>query len=99
MSPRCDGSMRPLRACSGVWTANGSRLELVFTQDPNGGILVAWADARFLGRAHLEGAGRITLKTLSYGGGHLPHADADAIRAIVADHLDEFRAWFLGGAF
>lgn len=56
--------MRELKAVTGVWTADGSRIQLVFTTHPNGGLLVAWPDVGWLGRAVLEPSGGVWLTQL-----------------------------------
>ena len=44
--------MRPLKALCVETVGHGTRFELVITNDPNGGWLVAWPDGGWLGRCY-----------------------------------------------
>lgn len=72
-------------ARSGTWEAQGSRLELTFVRDPNGGINVLWPDGGWMGRVFPEQRD-VHVKTLA---GTLPRADRDTVAAIVGKHRDE----------
>ncbi|MCK6525522.1 hypothetical protein L6R49_29285 [Myxococcota bacterium] len=72
--------MQELKAMSGEWVANGTRYALVFTQDPFGGVLVAWPDGGVLGRAVKNGSGRVGLKVLV---GRLRKLDGQELARIV----------------
>lgn len=73
--------MRELKASTGTWTAGGSRLELVFTADPNGGCLVAWPDGRWMGRAYLEPSGLTRVTALA--GRELGVVDWQTVQTVV----------------
>lgn len=72
--------MRDLKSVSTVVLGEGSRLELVLTEDPNGGLLVVWPDGYWLGRAFIERSGQVQLTTLA---GRLRDGD---MRTVIA-HL------------
>lgn len=72
--------MGTLNAMSGEWVANGTRYALVFTQDPFGGVLVAWPDGGVLGRAVKDGRGAVSLKVLA---GRLRRLDGQELARIV----------------
>ena len=78
--------MSPLKAVSLTFDAGGSRYELVLTQAPAGGLVVAWEGGRWLGRVHLEHGGQ-RIRAITFAG---KIGDQD-LTAIVKS-LDAFRA-------
>lgn len=77
--------MRELKSKTATWEAEGSRLELVFTADPNGGLLVAWPDGRWLGRALRNPAGAVRITTLA---GRLLAGDQRTVQTVVTTNQD-----------
>lgn len=73
--------MKTLEARSVKFDGRGTRYELVLTQDPDGGVLVAWSGGAWLGMVHRDGE----LVTLA---GKLRKADAEVITAFLVGALD-----------
>lgn len=73
--------MKTLAASATTFDARGTRFELVLTQDPNGGVLVAWPGGAWLGMVHRDG------EVISLVG-KLRKADAEVITAYLLGALD-----------
>ena len=86
-------SLRKLQAATGTWTARGSQYELVFTEEPNGGVLVSWPAGKWMGRAHFyEQSTQIRLVSLA---GKLLRGDENSIVEILATQRDPLSKWSL----
>ena len=86
------GDLSLLQAATGTWNANGSRYDLVFTEEPNGGVLVCWPAGKWMGRAHYETSTQIRLVSLA---GKLLRGDGIAIVEILAAQRDPLSKWSL----
>lgn len=86
------GDLSLLQAATGTWNANGTRYELVFTEEPNGGVLVSWPAGKWMGRAHYEQGTQIRLVSLA---GKLLRGDEKAIVDILNMQRDPLSKWGL----
>ena len=73
--------VKMLAACAATFDARGTRYELALTQDPHGGVLVAWPSGAWLGMVHRDG------EVLSLAG-KVRKADAEVITAYLLGALD-----------
>ena len=86
-------TLRPLKAATGTWTARGTQYELVFTEEPNGGVLVSWPAGKWMGRAHFyEQSTHIRLVSLA---GKLLRGDETSIVEILNLQRDPLSKWGL----
>lgn len=84
------GDLRLLQAATGTWNTTDTRYELVFTEEPNGGVLVSWPAGKWMGRVHYEAGTRIRVVSLA---GKLLRGDEAAIIDILNSQRDPLSTW------